>query len=431
MNDIYDYLDLIVAVAGIAQAAFLCLLLRSEGARALRANRWMMLFLAAVAFNLFEDIAEVFFSPQSYQVVEMIFIPANFLIAPAVYLYFREVSGVPSRQPWVHFVLAGVILNLMAWSITNGMPISDNFQHSFTVPAAISSFCWFAIFAQAGTYVLLIWKVAHRYFRQAQEQLGVDRNAMRRWMGVILGGVSLIFLTTLIGKIAAFFFVEDLAMSGTGVAFVLLLFALSYEIATQPVLFVMPDWPGEGEADEDDEDLAKPAEIAENSGVSASGTSGASDASAGSTESISRPLLDDDGVALARRRLDEIRKRGDLLLDPLVSLPKLARSVGVSPNQLSYVLNHHVGQNFFDYVNGARIEEARAVLIAEPDRTILDVALSVGFNSKSTFNLAFKKLTGDTPSAVRALARAAATNPPSEPPRGRPDGQGRTPDAAQ
>jgi AraC-like DNA-binding protein len=431
MNDIYDYLDLFVAVAGIAQAAFLCLLLRSEGARALRANRWMMLFLAAVAFNLFEDVAEVFFSQQGYQVVEMIFIPANFLIAPAVYLYFREVSGVPSRQPWVHFVLAGVVLNLMAWSITNGMPISDDFQHSFTVPAAISSFCWFAIFAQAGAYVLLIWKVAHRYFRQAQEQLGVDRNAMRRWMGVILGGVSLIFLTALIGKIAAFFFVEDLAMSGTGVAFVLLLFALSYEIATQPVLFVMPDWPGEGEVDE--EDLTQPVQGSANSAV-VSVAPAASSARGSDAEPISRPLLDGDGVASALRRLDDIRKRGDLLLDPLVSLPKLARAVGLSPNQLSYILNHHVGQNFFDYVNGARIEEARAVLIAEPERTILDVALSVGFNSKSTFNLAFKKLTGDTPSAVRANARAAAENRPSgvtpAGPAG-PDEQARTPDVAQ
>ncbi len=105
--------------------------------------------------------------------------------------------------------------------------------------------------------------------------------------------------------------------------------------------------------------------------------------------------------------------------------------MGLSPNQLSYVLNHHVGQNFFDYVNGARIEEARAVLIAEPERTILDVALSVGFNSKSTFNLAFKKLTGDTPSAVRANARAAAENRPSGATPGGPDGQGRTPDVAQ
>jgi len=428
MNDIYDYLDLIVAVAGIAQAAFLCLLLRSEGARAFRANRWMMLFLTSVAFNLFEDVAEVFFSPQSYQVVEMIFIPANFLIAPAVYLYFREVSGVPSRQPWVHFVLAGVVLNLMAWSITNGMPISDNFQHSFTVPAAISSFCWFAIFAQAGTYVLLIWKVAHRYFRQAQEQLGADRNAMRRWMAVILGGVSLIFLTALMGKIAAFFYVEDLAMSGTGVAFLLLLFALSYEIATQPVLFVMPDWPGDGEVDE--EDLTEPVHGSESNAVSAA-VPAAPSLPGSEVEPITRPLLDDDGVALARRRLDEIRKRGDLLLDPLVSLPKLARAIGVSPNQLSYVLNHHIGQNFFDYVNGARIEEARAVLIAEPDRTILDVALSVGFNSKSTFNLAFKKLTGDTPSAVRANARAIAESQASGVTPDGADGQGRTSDAAQ
>ncbi|AUG55111.1 hypothetical protein CSC3H3_13445 [Thalassospira marina] len=118
-------------------------------------------------------------------------------------------------------------------------------------------------------------------------------------------------------------------------------------------------------------------------------------------DALPRPLLDDDDVERATRRLQVIHSQGELLHDPMISLPKLARAVGISPNQLSYVLNHHVGQNFFDFVNSARVAEARRLLLREPDRPILDVALEVGFNSKSTFNLAFKKITGETPSSLR------------------------------
>ncbi|PXX27028.1 helix-turn-helix domain-containing protein, partial [Thalassospira sp. 11-3] len=83
-------------------------------------------------------------------------------------------------------------------------------------------------------------------------------------------------------------------------------------------------------------------------------------------------------------------------------MPKLANAVGVTPNQLSYVLNQHLGKSFFDFVNEVRTNEASRLLIEEPDRTILDIAISVGFNSKSTFNLAFKKITGKTPSVYRS-----------------------------
>ncbi|MEQ8392721.1 MAG: helix-turn-helix domain-containing protein, partial [Thalassospira sp.] len=81
--------------------------------------------------------------------------------------------------------------------------------------------------------------------------------------------------------------------------------------------------------------------------------------------------------------------------------PKLASAVGATPNQLSYVLNQHLDKKFFDFINEARTREASRLLVEDPDRTVLDIATSVGFNSKSTFNLAFKKITGKTPSAYR------------------------------
>tara|TARA_R110000868_G_scaffold165328_6_gene398532 strand:+ start:111958 stop:113256 length:1299 start_codon:yes stop_codon:yes gene_type:complete len=405
------YADVTIAVIGLLQGGFLCLLLRAEGVRAFAANRWMMLFLGGVMINLFDDILELFVDGRGEALAVLFSFPVNFMIAPAIYLYFREISGTASRRPWIHFLLAGLIFNLMAWLVAidggNGVPVSGDYVLQ---SAAIRSFCWFAIFMQLTLYIFLLWRVSCRYFRQTQTQLGADRRAMQRWMGVILGGISLIFVTVVVSKIISLYLPDELEMTGSGAAFVLVLFAMSYVIATQPVLFVMPEWPGDGDGDDDRGDDGDGGADVENGAQVKNDALGVGIGNSGAAV-LSRPLLDDAGVATARRRLDEIRKAGDFLFDPLISLPKLARAVGISSNQLSYVLNHHVGQNFFDYVNSARIEEARAVLLAEPDRTILDVALGVGFNSKSTFNLAFKKITGETPSAVRSgVGRSVASD---------------------
>ncbi|MEL6636960.1 MAG: AraC family transcriptional regulator [Bacteroidota bacterium] len=90
-------------------------------------------------------------------------------------------------------------------------------------------------------------------------------------------------------------------------------------------------------------------------------------------------------------------------LDSSLTLQKLARHCGMAANELSILINHKAGQHFFDFVNEYRIREAQAQL-RDPDqkqRTILEILYAVGFNSKSSFNTAFKKYSGMTPSAYR------------------------------
>jgi AraC-like DNA-binding protein len=60
--------------------------------------------------------------------------------------------------------------------------------------------------------------------------------------------------------------------------------------------------------------------------------------------------------------------------------------------------------NFFDFINQYRVEEAKKLLAdVETKRSILDIALMVGFNSTSTFYTAFKKFTGDSPVKFRKM----------------------------
>ena len=243
-NGVLDYLDVTIAVVGLLQGGFLCLLLRSEGVRALAANRWMMLFLCCLMLNLLADVGDTFGSDQVQDLIVLFFFPSNFVIGPAIYLYFRELSGTPDRRAWVHFVPAAVIFNLLAWLFTiDGFGAVPATNEQSVIVETVKAVCWLAIFAQAAFYIHRLWRLSETYFRQTQQQLGADRRAMRRWIAVILGGVCLIFVTVLLSRIIAFYIPESMAMTGTGLAFVLVLFAMTYVIATRPALFVMADWP--------------------------------------------------------------------------------------------------------------------------------------------------------------------------------------------
>lgn len=93
-----------------------------------------------------------------------------------------------------------------------------------------------------------------------------------------------------------------------------------------------------------------------------------------------------------------------LYTDEDLRLPQLAEACGISAHQLSELLNEHIGQGFFEFVNRYRIQEACAMLLAEPERTTLSVAMAVGFNSKSAFHRAFGRYVGMTPAEYRENA---------------------------
>jgi len=86
-----------------------------------------------------------------------------------------------------------------------------------------------------------------------------------------------------------------------------------------------------------------------------------------------------------------------------LTLQKLADRLSISPHHLSQIINDKIGQNFFDFINSYRIEEAKKLLLDPRGEllTILAISEETGFNSKSSFNNAFKKYTGQTPSQFK------------------------------
>lgn len=90
-------------------------------------------------------------------------------------------------------------------------------------------------------------------------------------------------------------------------------------------------------------------------------------------------------------------------LDPSLSIYELAKQINIPVKDLSLLINHDLNQHFFDFVNGYRIKKAMQIL-RDPGRkefTVLEILYEVGFNSKSSFNTAFKKYTQITPTEYR------------------------------
>lgn len=86
-----------------------------------------------------------------------------------------------------------------------------------------------------------------------------------------------------------------------------------------------------------------------------------------------------------------------------LTLADLAEVVQITPHNLSEILNTHLQQNFYDFINTYRINKAKRDL-ADPGKRhlkILAIAYDAGFNSKTAFNTLFKQSTRMTPSEYR------------------------------
>lgn len=86
--------------------------------------------------------------------------------------------------------------------------------------------------------------------------------------------------------------------------------------------------------------------------------------------------------------------------DNELSLGKLASQCGLTTHQASAAINQCSGRNFYDWVNDYRIRAAQDALRSS-DTSVAQICYDVGFNSKSTFNTAFRRLSGVTPSEYR------------------------------
>jgi AraC-like DNA-binding protein len=106
------------------------------------------------------------------------------------------------------------------------------------------------------------------------------------------------------------------------------------------------------------------------------------------------------------QQLNRLMQEEELFTDTKLCIDDVALRLSINSKYLSQSINEEYNRNFYVYVNELRVEKAKTYLVAEPQAnySIEGIARQVGFQSKSSFYIAFRRSTGLTPTAYRAQA---------------------------
>lgn len=123
----------------------------------------------------------------------------------------------------------------------------------------------------------------------------------------------------------------------------------------------------------------------------------------GRVEKYTNSSLNEEEVAAIVARLKNFMVSERPFLDSELRINRLSKELDVPVNHLSQVINQELNKNFSEFVNSYRVEEARKIIAAQKHckLNLLEVALEVGFNNKTSFLNAFKKNLQMSPSSYK------------------------------
>ncbi len=331
--------------------------------RARPANLWLGLFIGAFSSLA---LADGIGNKQLFGLFDWP-LPA---MGPCFYMYVRSLTGKPiGRREALHF------LPTLAWSLALAggrilMP-GDAFVHwlvheGWPVFGAILLSVQVQSFVYAVVVLLSVW----RFHAQVKQHYSSMRGRDLRWLGCLCACLLVLLVAWIPATMASRFWTDVLIFGR-----LLLMFGLGWYGLHQPAIFRLPN------------------EVM--------------------PEKYARSGMDQGSRELIGKRLAQRAAQARDHLESEIKLADLAERIGTSPQLLSQYLNEVLEVNFFEYINNLRVGEVQAMLRdpAQAGRPLLELAMAAGFNSKSTFNAAFKKQTGMAPSAWRAATQEQASVP--------------------
>lgn len=383
-------------ILGAAQGLFLVVALFTSKAGSHRANIYLGLYTLVFSITLFDYFTEVTGLRDEHVYLRTLLWPKEFLYGPLMYFYTRELIY-PRQYPlrgrqWLHFV--PFVLHLIAsWSlllfsgamqtrVLNGDgPFNGALEQLWSMLLSDIEVAFTVL--HIALYLGLAIRLAFQHKQRILENLSFTEQVSLDWLRNLLLGTLLVYFMWISREfLSASDRISVLLDQALGLSIVVLIYAMGYLGLRQPVIF------SESFSLKLIEPVASLEAVTENTQKG---------------DKYKRSSLSPELCEVLMTELDTHMQTDRAYLDNQLSLPQLAGRLDVSVNYLSQTINQQTEQNFFDYVNGYRVEEAKQLFKdgAKQPQSILDIAMNAGFNSKSAFYTAFKKHTGMTPGAYR------------------------------
>ena len=329
-------------------------------------------------------------------------IPALF---PSLYLYVRGVTHPTqrwSRRSLAHFALPllAAIAEIPTYFLSADEKVAAARAQLATGQATGGELIYLAVLNLYGlTYVALAWRSVHAGRRRLAENAEEGRSQSFRGLEVFVGLFTVLVFASAVLDFTPWRFTGSLAVA---LAAVVTVFTAWWLVSDhQPLLK-----PRGGAT------LSPPAPVAPPSvtAAPAGARTGAVEETETTTTAQARPTLRPEEVQRLQRRLEKLLVQEKIFLEADLSLQTLAERAETTRHKMSAAIREIYGLTFYQLVARHRVQEAAQRLRGKnaASRTISDIAFSVGFNTLSAFNAAFKAEFGVTPSQFRDRPVAAA-----------------------
>lgn len=334
-------------------------------------NRLLGLFLLILSVNTMDIVLRLFGLDSALAGIMFVTDANVYTFGPLIFLYTQSVVYKDFRLnrkllwhfiPWLAFFLLFTLA--LIFSEDNGTGIQEDIQ-SYQLPAIVTVIA-LLFYLHTGAYMVASFKLLQRYRKALKNRFAAVQQINLSWLDFMLKAFAAIgligFLHTVINSA-----VSTRYMEVTLAALVIIEFyfinSVLFRALKQPQLF--------------------------------SGLSQVPDAR------YADAAIPESELASYAKALSLLMTEKQAFLNADINVDILAQQLNLHPKKLSQVINRSFNKNFFDFINDHRIDFARKRLVEQPEKTVLEILYESGFNSKSSFNTAFRKQTGMTPSAYR------------------------------
>lgn len=389
----------VVFIIGIAQALFFCFfLVTKNGSKTLKAL--LMLWLGLISFSLFLNY--LYETAKINQFPHLIGLDTAFpfLYLPILYVYSRFLVAKKSKLDWKDVIHAIPFLGYFIYAFIFFYLESPEYKLEFLqklfraeVPLDIQISNFLKI-VQALVYTIFIFKMIHHHQKTIKLNFSYTESINLKWLKTVTICLSVIYSLKFFGVISIYFNTDSFlgkVEAISDLAVIIFVYVIAFFGIKQPDIFAK--WKGQTNGHKNilmvEEPIEKGQDKTDNT------TNHSKYQNSNLSEQESEKIL-----AAIQKYMNQDKP----YLQSQLTIKDVADSLNINSKHLSQIINQQLGLNFFNYINEYRVKEVKS-RITDPrykHLSILGIGFDCGFNSKSSFNSVFKKVTGVTPTVYKS-----------------------------